>query len=69
MPNSAVFFDKPYSADKIAEGRAIQWAIVSGACNKCDYYRKCEKDVFFKFPQNAPCMIKKTVFLRGDNNA
>ncbi|MBP3939477.1 MAG: hypothetical protein IK955_08705 [Clostridia bacterium] len=69
MQNNTVIFDKPYSADKIAEGRAIQWAVVSGACNKCDYLRRCESDVFFQFPQNAACMIKKNEILRSDNNA
>lgn len=68
MSNSVIVFDKPYSSDKIAEGRAIQWAVVSGACNKCDYLRRCENDVFFKFPQNAPCMIKKSKLLRSIHN-
>ena len=54
MPNDIVVFDKPYSADKIAEGRAVQWAVISGACDNCMYLKECASDKNFKFPLNAP---------------
>lgn len=65
MKSNVVIFDKPYSEDKIAEGRAVQWAVVSGYCNKCKYLQQCESDNNFEFPQNAPCMIKKSELLKG----
>ncbi len=68
MLSNTVIFDKPYSADKVAEGRAVQWAVVSGACDKCDYLKKCETDNGFVFPKNSPCMIKKAEYLRRADN-
>lgn len=65
MKSNVVIFDKPYSAEKIAEGRAVQWAVVNGACNMCKHLQQCESDNKFEFPQNAPCMIKKVDFLKG----
>lgn len=65
MTDNVVIFDKPYSDEKIAEGRAIQWAVVSGACNWCKYLPQCEKDENFEFPPDAPCMLKKLEFLSG----
>lgn len=65
MKSNVVIFDKPYSEDKIAEGRAVQWAVVSGSCNKCKYLSQCESNNNFEFPKNAPCMIRKVEFLKG----
>lgn len=64
MKSNVVIFDKPYSKDKIAEGRAVQWAVVNGVCNRCKYLSQCESDNNFEFPQNAPCMIKKSDYLK-----
>lgn len=66
MKTNIIMFDKPYSADEIAEGRAIQWAVVSGACNRCQHKRECENNSKFKYPPLAPCTIKKYEFLRSD---
>lgn len=65
MKVHVIVFDRPYSDEKIAEGRAVQWAVVNGVCNKCKYLSQCESDNNFEFPQNAPCMIKKADFLKG----
>lgn len=65
MKSNVVIFDKPYSEDKIAEGRAVQWAVVNGDCNWCKHLQQCERDNNFKFPQNAACMIKKAEFMKG----
>ena len=65
MKSNVVVFDKLYSGEKIAEGRAVQWAVLSGACNKCKYLSQCESDNNFEFPQNAPCMIKKIELMKG----
>ena len=64
MESNAVIFDKPYSAEKIAEGKAVQWAVFSGSCNKCKHLKQCVSDNSFVFPQNAPCMVKKAEFLK-----
>ena len=60
MKSNVVIFDKPYSEDKIAEGRAVQWAVVSGACNRCNHLQKCENDNNFEFPQNAKNVSRGT---------
>lgn len=65
MKSNIVIFDKPYSVNKIAEGRAVQWAIVNGVCNECKHLRECESNNNFKFPNNTPCMIKKSELLKG----
>lgn len=65
MNNNVVIFDKPYPSEKIAEGRAVQWAFNSGACNNCNYVQQCETDNKFKFPKNSACMIKKAEILKG----
>ena len=61
-------FDKLYPADKQAEGRAISWAITSGACNSCLHLRRCSSDNRFVFPSDAACMKKKKELLDGDGN-
>ncbi len=58
----SVLFDKPYSADKIAEALAVQWAVVNGACDNCMYLENCASNKNFKFPQDALCMLKKGEF-------
>ena len=65
MKINLVIFDKPYSDEKVAEGRAVQWAVVNGACNRCQHLAQCRKDENFKFPENAPCMLKKLEFTKG----
>ena len=65
MSSNVVIFDKPYSDEKIAEGVAVQWAVVSGACNSCNHLQQCESNNNFKFPNNAPCTIKKSELLKG----
>ncbi len=62
MKNNTVIFDKPYSKEKIAEGLAVQRAVISGVCNMCKYLRQCENDDTFKFPKDAPCMTGKMSF-------
>lgn len=59
-------FDRPYPADKQAEGRAVSWAIASGACNACKHLPRCSTDNRFVFPADAACMKKKAELLGGD---
>lgn len=65
--NNAVIFDKTYSPDKIDEGLAVNWALLSGACNKCKYLKQCESGNSI-FPEDAPCMKKKAEFKRQREN-
>ena len=56
-------FDRPYPAEKQAEGIAISQAIVGGHCIKCGFYKKCTTDNRFKFPVFAWCMRRKAEIL------
>ena len=60
-------FDKPYPADKQAEGRAVSWAIATGACFSCRHLLRCSNDRSFVFPPSAACMKKKREYLGGDD--
>ena len=59
MNKHVVMFDKFYDSKKQKEGLAVHWAVVSGACNLCKYLPECETNEKFKFPKDAPCMMKK----------
>lgn len=48
--------DKNIPKGKMTEAMAIQRAVISGACNKCQHLKQCEKDETFKFPKDAECM-------------
>ncbi len=56
---NAVILDKPYSSDKVAEAIALAGAVMDGECAACAYLHQCESDQNFKYPDNAPCMIRK----------
>ena len=65
MSEHIVIFDKPYSPEKIAEGLAVHWAVITGACNSCKYLSACESDAsdaWNSLPQDAACAKK----LSGD---
>jgi len=55
-------FDKQYSTEKAAEALAVNWAVITGACNACRHMKICTSDmsVFLweTFPHDAPCMVK-----------
>jgi hypothetical protein len=59
MLNNAVVFDEPKSKEKYAEGIAVHWAIVTGACNTCHYLKECKSNEAFIFPLDADCMKRK----------
>lgn len=48
----------------IAEAKAVQWAVMSGVCNRCNHRYECEHKRNFKFPKRADCMKKKTELLK-----
>ncbi len=56
--------DKPYPPDKMAEARAVNWAVLSGACDKCGALAQCSTNSNFKPAAFFPCMIKKTEFMK-----
>lgn len=64
MTNITIF-DRPYSADRQAEGIAVSWVVASGACDKCPHLPRCESDRTFVPPADAACMIKKVEILAG----
>lgn len=59
-----IIFNRPYSAEFIAEAKAIQWAVMNGACDKCNHRYECENKRNFKFPKRADCMKKKSELLK-----
>lgn len=50
--------------DLITEAKAVQWAVMSGACDKCNHRYECEHNRKFKFPKRADCMKKKAELLK-----
>lgn len=64
MDNNIVIFDKAYSAEKFAEGLAVNWAVVNGVCENCINLNQCASERDFKFPIDSPCMIKKAKILK-----
>lgn len=57
-------FDRPYPADKQAEGLAISQAIVGGHCDKCGFLQQCStQGGAFRFPVFAWCMRRKAEIL------
>lgn len=56
-------FDRPYPAEKQAEGLAIHQAIVEGHCDKCSFLSQCSTQDDFKFPAFAWCMRRKAEIL------
>lgn len=66
MQTNICIFDKPYSSDLIAEGCAIQWAVINGSCNVCQYLKECKNNRDFVFPEKAACMKKKAEFIRKE---
>lgn len=57
------FNNNPYSKDKIAEDRALEWAVFSGACFDCKCLVECAVERDFVFPEKAACMKKKAEYL------
>lgn len=61
--DNVVIFDKPYPADKQAEGWAVAQAVANGWCNACRLRFRCEHDPDFVFPQDMACMVRKREIL------
>ena len=51
-----IIFDKEYPQGIKDEGAAVAKAVMTGKCNSCKYIHRCENDINFKFPDDAPCM-------------
>ena len=64
MGDNITIFDRPYSKEKQAEGIAISQSVLFGACDKCDWYKRCSTDETFFFPEDADCMKRKKSILR-----
>lgn len=68
MPKKSVtVFDKPYSAEKQAEGLAVSWAVQTGACLMCEHLQNCESNRNFVFPEDSPCVKRKGEILEQLN--
>lgn len=66
--DNITIFDRLYPMDKQAEGMAVHWAVVSGACDSCSNRLPCENwtpDSPMVFPPpGAACATKKAEILR-----
>ena len=62
---NVTMFDRPYPTEKQAEGIAVFSAVMSGECNKCLSLAECSTNDHFRFPEDAFCMKRKDVILRG----
>ena len=58
-------FDRPYSAEKQAEGIAVHQAVAEGHCVKCGFYGRCSTDSQFRPPVFSWCMRRKSAILAG----
>lgn len=58
-------FDCAYPADLQAEGQAVSWAVVSGACDKCQHLTVCinSDGNTWRPPDTAACMVRKAEIL------
>lgn len=57
-------FDRQSPKEKQMEGLAISQMIVSGACFKCRYYKRCSTDERFSFPSDSACMRRKSELMK-----
>lgn len=65
MGTIITFFDRPYSAEKQAEGQAISWAVSNMLCFECKHCFRCCTDTKFRPPENTACMKKKAEILEA----
>ena len=56
-------FDKAYPPEVLAEGLAVNEAVVLGKCDKCGFLKQCSSDDSFKPPVFAWCFRRKTEIL------
>ena len=68
MPEHVTLFDKPYSAEKTAEGLAVAKCVANGACESCAWLLQCAEDERFSFPSDASCTKEKEKILREWKN-
>lgn len=64
-------FDRVYPPEKLAEGLAVNEAVVFGECDKCGFLEQCSSDDTFVPPVFAWCSKRKHELLslakREDN--
>lgn len=67
--NHITVFDREYSAEKQAEGIAVQAAVAEGHCEKCGFLNRCSTDDSFHPPVFAWCFQEKKKILHEWENA
>lgn len=58
-------FDKAYPPEVLAEGLAVNEAVVLGKCDKCGFLKQCSSDNSFRPPVFAWCSRRKAELLKG----
>lgn len=53
--------------EKQAEGLAVAWAAISGACEECKDSFRCCTNVQFRPGEDAPCTKRKKEILKEGN--
>lgn len=56
-------FDKAYPPEVLAEGLAVNEAVVLGECDKCEFLKQCLLDNTFRPPVFAWCSRRKAELL------
>lgn len=58
-----VIFDEAYPPEMLAEGLAVNEAVVLGKCDKCGFLMQCSSNDSFKPPVFAWCFRRKNEIL------
>ena len=58
-------FDRAYPPDVLAEGLAVNEAVVFGECNRCPFLDRCSSDDNFSPPVFAWCYRRKRELLES----
>jgi len=56
-------FDRAYPPEVLAEGLAVNEAVVLGECDRCVFLKQCSSDSSFKPPVFAWCFRRKSELL------
>lgn len=56
---NVVFLPAGLTPEKEAEACAVNWAVFSGACDKCRYLRLCSSGLASNLPSDAACVKEK----------
>ena len=56
---NVLFLPAGLTPEKEAEACAVNWAVLSGACDRCRYLRLCSSGLAANLPSDAACIREK----------